>query len=367
MAKTKVSIVNCHDYDPTLVKNALEDSLKNIGFTFKKNMNVLIKPNVLSPVIPKKATTTHPVIIEALCKILKTYGAKIVIGDSSGFNTDKSLVVSGIKRLEKYGPVVNFEHEDKKFFLIGKKRKHKIPLSRLVFDCDLVINVAKLKTHSLTKVTLAVKNLYGCIPGRMKSFLHQKIPDMAEFADLLLGIESVIKPGLNIIDGIIGLEGEGPGTSGTPIKSNVILASSDARSLDYAAARLMGFDPRHVMTIRKSKIKIDDITLVGNSKDLKLNFKKPIFSPSAYFRFASLFLPKIKIGFNNNLCKQCRVCEEKCPVAAIHLSPYPMVNHKKCIRCFCCMEVCPHKAILVKKPWIRSQLNNLGKKLRLID
>jgi len=198
----KVSIENCKSYKNSEIKKALIKSLKNIDFELPTNKTVLLKPNLLSPQTPDKAITTHPIIVEELCKLLKARNNKIIIGDSSAHNTEQALKKSGMSKLKKYAKIVNFEGLNKKFFDLGKDELNKVPMAKLIFNADLVINLAKLKTHSLTQVTLCIKNLYGCIPGQLKMKYHKVLPSPKEFSKLLIKIEEKIKPELNIIDGI---------------------------------------------------------------------------------------------------------------------------------------------------------------------
>ncbi|MEK6820684.1 MAG: DUF362 domain-containing protein [Nanoarchaeota archaeon] len=343
----KVSVVKCNSYDKREVKKALLSSLKNINFELKENQKVLIKPNVLAPEPPEKAIDTHPVIIEELCKILKQKKADICIGDSSGTDTDSALKVSGISRLKKYGKILNFEREKKKIFYFSRKF-NRVYLPEIALKSDLVINVAKMKTHGLTKVTLCIKNLYGCIPGKLKENYHRLAPSPREFSKLLLFLHEKIKPELNIIDGIIGLEGDGPSAGGKLIKSKVLLASKNALAIDVVASEIMGFKSREIVTNKLGRMKRKNIEVVGNGKNIRLSFEKPSSFSIPLLLWMSNLLPKPRIKFDKSKCKKCGICRKKCPAKAITLSPYPEVNNRKCIRCLCCIEVCPYNSPYVE-------------------
>jgi len=357
----KVSVVKCSSYKNTEVRKDLEESLKNINFSFKKGMKILIKPNILSPVEPEAAITTHPVIIEELCKILKKHNAKIFIGESSSYSTNLGFEVSGIGKLKKYGKIINFEAEDKEFFNTLNK---KIPLPKILFDVDLIINVPKLKTHSLTLVTLCVKNLYGCIPGKLKENYHKIFPSAKKFSRLLFELHEKIKPQLNIIDGVEGLEGNGPAAAGEKIKSNLIIASKNAIAADIIASEIIGFKPFSIFTNKFSNIKRKDIEVTGDAKDLKLNFKKPLTAvpiAAPIFYFITGLFPKARIKFNHKNCTKCKLCEKKCPVKAIALFPWPECNYKKCIRCLCCIEVCQQGAVSLEEHWTKKFIKKIYK------
>jgi uncharacterized protein (DUF362 family) len=363
--KEVVSIVKCSDYKPASAKKALEDSLKNINFNFKGIKKVLIKPNLLSPQTLDKAVTTHPTLLEELCKILKKQGIKeIIIGDSSAHDTDQALEICGINKLKKYAKIINFEKEPKKLFKLEEDQQ--ISLPKILFNVDLIIDFAKLKTHGLTHVTLCTKNLYGCIPGKLKEKLHKVYPNVKEFSTLLNRIELQIKPKLCFIDGILGLEGEGPGASGTPIKSEVLIAGTSCGSVDIVATELMGFKPNSIHTNKNYNIKRKDIEVVGDGQDIKLNFKKPSTAMLSIFLWVNKFLPKPKIIADPEKCVKCGICVKKCPVQALSLNPHAICNHKTCIKCLCCVEVCPHDAIHLEEGKIKSSLYKIMQKFRKV-
>ncbi len=365
MKKEVVSIVKCSSYKKDLVKKALQKSLDNIGFKIKEGSKILIKPNLLAPQKDSNAITTNPLLLEELCKILKKYKCEIYIGDSSAHDTDLALKVCGINKLSKYAKIVNFEALPKKFFKLGKKKKlEKVPLTKLLFEVDLVINFAKMKTHSLTNATLCIKNLYGCIPGKLKEFYHSVLTNAEKFSKFLVNIHNQIQPQLNFIDGIVSLEGEGPGSSGNPKKTGILFAGTSAPAIDIIASKKMGFKPTDVLTNKFTKIKNKNIEIIGNAKDLNFDFKKPQLHVPSGVRFIYRFF-KPKICFDNEKCIKCHLCGKKCPVNAITFPiDYPKWNSKKCVRCLCCIEVCPHKAISIKEPWIRKFIMKIVTKKR---
>ncbi|MBM4313989.1 MAG: DUF362 domain-containing protein, partial [Deltaproteobacteria bacterium] len=168
----RVSCVRCDDYDPEKVNRALTGTLAHLSVSFKSGMKVLIKPNLMSPVMPERAITTHPVVLEELCKIIKAAGAEVLIGESAFYNTDRAFGLCGIEPLTRYARLINFEKEPKRFVSFGGKIGA-VPLPEILFQVDSIINVAKMKTHGLTGVTLCAKNLYGCVPGAVKQGYHK--------------------------------------------------------------------------------------------------------------------------------------------------------------------------------------------------
>ena len=272
-------------YDPAEVSKSLEVTLAHLNVSFRPGMRVLMKPNLMSPVKPERAITTHPVVLEELCKILRAAGAETLIGESAFYNTDHAFGVCDIAPLSRYARLINFETEPRRFVPFGGK-VGAVPLPEILFQVDCIINVAKMKTHGLTGVTLCVKNLYGCIPGALKQGYHKALPHPRSFSRFLIRLQSEIRPQLNIIDGIVGLEGEGPGASGRPTPSGLVVAGASACAVDIIASEMMGFNLGEIYTNRYSGIKRTEIETVGDGREDRLSFKKPL---SANFPYLILF------------------------------------------------------------------------------
>jgi len=356
----KVAVVKCNTYDQGKVDKAVEKALDLIDFKFKKGMRVLIKPNVVGA-FPKKqiATTTNPAIVDAVCKILKKNNCKIFIGDSPFTNPECSFKASKIDRVaKKYGKLVIFE-QDKLVNFNDKKAKvlKKFQIAKTVKNADLVINMPKLKTHALTKYTGSIKNLYGLIPGGLKQRIHLKAKGDKKFSNILVDIYQNVKPELTIMDGIIGMEGEGP-TSGDARKVGLILASKNGIALDITANRLIGLNPKTVYTTKEAvKRKLYPnfkVKAIGNGlirgKLPNLRFKIPTSQSKAKAKgmIRKLFKEK-PIVVDEKKCVKCGLCASKCPTHSITLKPYPVINSKTCIRCFCCIEICPQDALGLRK------------------
>lgn len=354
----KVSVVKCGSYNRKEVDGAVVKALNLIGFDmgdfYKKK--VLIKPNVVGCFAKNQiATTTHPAVVEAVCKVLKQNKCEIFIGDSPFTRPEVSYKAAGIDKVaKKYGTLVEFETSKLvKIRDSDAKILKVITVPKIVKDVDLVIDMPKLKTHSLTRYTGAIKNLYGCIPGGLKQRLHNEARSEKKFSKLLVDIYQNIKPGLVIMDGVVGMEGEGP-TSGEKKKSGLILASENAVALDIAATQIIGYKPKKIFMIKEAvRRKLYPgfkFELVGVSKLPKINFDKPtsVEMKKTRQRVKSLFKER-PIVCDVKKCIKCGLCRDHCPVKAITMDPYPVVDKKKCIRCFCCIEICPKNAIGLKK------------------
>ncbi len=219
----KVSVLKCNEYNVEKIYKVIKESLKNINFEIPKNKKILLKPNVLSQKKPETAIDTHPAVIDALCRLLKENNNEIWIGDSGGISayggTKKAFEISGIEEVARKHNVrlISFEASQIKEIIDNNaKILKKFILAKEPFMVDIIINVPKLKTHTLMKFTGAVKNMFGCVPGGGKSKKHAMAPSEDMFGHLLLDIYKNVKPHLNVMDAIIGLEGKGPGSAGKP-------------------------------------------------------------------------------------------------------------------------------------------------------
>jgi uncharacterized protein (DUF362 family)/NAD-dependent dihydropyrimidine dehydrogenase PreA subunit len=245
----------------------------------------------------------------------------------------------------------------------------KLQIAKPVLDADVVISVPQLKTHALTAYTGAVKNMYGIIPGGRKTAIHALAPSSKMFSEALAEIYSAVvhKLKLAVMDGVVGMEGFGP-SDGTPIKSNVIIASSDCVSLDAVASKIIGFNPGEVYTTVFCTARglgvgeLSEITVVGTPiAEVNVRFKRAtrVFRPSEHLlpRGLRSILTRWAIRYpfvNTNACRGCGVCFRNCPVHAMTISKdrFPIINRKKCILCYCCSELCPEGAIKLKRALI---------------
>jgi len=354
----KVAIVKCNSYDQKEIDRAIEKVLKLLDFPTSKYKNVLIKPNIIGYFKENlEAIITHPSIVKALMKSFKNAR----VGESSFTDTENNLRKAGYW---KFKPIV---FEEQKFINISddkaKVLKH-FYIPKIVKEADLIINAPKLKTHVLTKLTGAVKNLYGCIPGGIKQIYHRDAEGEEKFSNLLIDIYQNIKPELNVMDAVISMEGKGP-TGGKPKKTNLILASRNAIALDIAASKVMGYKQKDILTIKeavKRNLGNYNIEIVGDFKEIpNLKFEKPSQFRRAMANALLVGMTKEKIVVDENKCIKCKICAKHCPMKAINLNPYPTIDKRKCIRCFCCIEICPNHALHLKDNIMRKVVNVVKK------
>jgi len=350
-----VSIVKCADYNQDeialKVKQAV-DLLGGIDKFVKSSDRVLLKPNLLSPALPEKAITTHPEFVRAVIKLIKPTGAKIVLGDScGGFVVRKAEDLwerTGIGKVcqEEGVELVKFE---------TSKLIDGIPIADEVLNADVIINLPKLKTHSLTILTAAIKNMYGVCPGFSKLRFHRLNPTAEDMSRLVLRIFDLAKPALNIADGVIAMEGSGPGSDGIPRQLGVVLASADGVALDSVFSAIVNLKPERVYTNRLGNADLSKVEIKGQTidsvkvKDFKLPYSATLTLPNPAFRII-ISLLKYKPTVIPEACVGCEICAKSCPVQTITMEDkIARINYKKCITCMCCHEMCPHKAIYIKQ------------------
>lgn len=365
--KSSVSIVKCQNYDEARVLSALRQAIDLIGGIqafVKKDSRVLIKPNLLFGKSPEKAVTTHPSIVRGMIQIVREAGGVPSIGDSPSVGSlTWTAEKAGIKAVadEMKCPLVEF---DKPVLLSkGTRRTFKqLEVEQAVLEADVIINLPKWKTHAQMLLTLGVKNLFGCIPGPRKPLWHLKAGDDRKiFAQILFDIYQVIQPSLTILDGVVGMEGNGP-NSGRPIPIGLILASGDSLSLDQIVCDLLGISRESLLTNRvaiEQGMGKETIEVLGEKMEgVRISsFQFPTLSQIDWGLpgFLSKALKNAltsKPVIDEEVCKSCDRCAEICPPKALARKGEDLVfDYGQCIRCLCCLEVCPEGAISIKQGW----------------
>jgi uncharacterized protein (DUF362 family)/NAD-dependent dihydropyrimidine dehydrogenase PreA subunit len=365
--KSFVSIVKCQDYDEDRVLGRLRESIDLIGGIksfVKEGHRVLLKPNLLYGKSPEKAVTTHPSVVKGMIQIVQEAGGFPFIGDSPSVGgLARTAEKAGIKVVadETRCPLVEFNtpvlppKEEGKIF-------KKLEVDQTVLEADVVINLPKFKTHSLTLLTLGVKNLFGCVPGPRKAQWHLKAGKSREtFAQILVDLYQVIRPSLTVLDGIVGMEGNGP-NSGQPIPLGLILASGDSLSLDQIVCDLLGISRDSLLTNRMAfdrGMGKDKIDVFGERvENVKIsNFQFPTLSQPDW-KLPGFLSKALKNALTSKpvidveVCKSCDRCAEICPPQALAREGKDMIfDYDQCIRCLCCLEVCPEGAISIKQGW----------------
>ena len=372
-----VVMTPCDNYDDPTVKAALEAVLAPIGGLdwVREGMTVGIKANLVSAMKPEECATTHPSLLCALTEMLRSRGARVIIGDSPGGVYTAAFVnhvysAAGLAACEAAGAELNRD--------LGVADTHfpeahvlkSFTYTAWLDTCDAVIDFCKLKSHGMMGMSAAAKNLFGVIPGTMKPEYHFRFPDMRDFARMLVDINDYFadKVKLTLVDAVEGMEGNGP-TKGTPRHIGVLLASASPHTADVICARLIGLSEDAVPTLQAARergLLPDAVTLISTVPDKGAedfavsDFEHVAVRRGHLFtskgRLVSKVLEKLldsRPKLRESECVGCAKCANICPAGAIVMENKKAVIHRdKCIRCFCCQEFCPTGAMKVKRTLI---------------
>lgn len=381
----KVYVVRCPDYSQAGEK--LDELLAMIGGIeryVKPGENVLLKVNLLAPAPPEKAITTHPAVAAAVAKQVAAAGGKATIADCPGGYQHKASLLKSIydacgmtEAAAASGAALNYDTSSEEVAFPQGALMRRFEVMSPVLHADAIINLCKLKTHMFMNMTGAVKNSFGVIPGISKAGYHAKLQEKGQFAHMLLDLSAFVSPRLCIMDAVVGMEGEGPGASGTPRPIGLLLAAESPLALDVVAAALMGLERAHNPLLLAAEqrglapTKLSGVELVGaRIEELKISgFRLPAQAKKSMLPVSgipgpvrslakSLFtqMPRVAAG----RCVGCGICRNSCPVKAIHITDRKKakISAAKCVRCYCCHELCPHKAIDIR----RGLLNSISEK-----
>ncbi len=369
---SKVSLLKYSNYNSDDLLDAINQSCKNISFDPSNisRKKIAVKPNLLTAASPESGVTTHPEFFRAVIHFIKEHkGIPVLVESPAFFHIDKVLKKCG------YDEIINKEKiqiaDTTKISVIRNENAKKYKSFHVAEDivkADFIFNLPKLKTHTLTYFTGAVKNLFGTIHGLEKSKWHVKTESEQEFISFILDLYGAFEYSkkdriISFMDGIIGLEGEGPGKSGQPVLSKAVIAGMDAIAVDTVAITIAGLEvSKSVICIEGEKrglgiSTIEKIKIAGESlSDFNNKFIPP--KPKSLFGNLPLNTTLLKNLIikkpvpDKKKCTLCYQCRTICPAGVIEKSKdgfIPLYNYTKCIRCYCCMEICPEGAIFLKR------------------
>jgi len=328
------------------------------GPTIDAGTRVLIKPNFLAPAAPDKAVTTHPLLVKAVADFALEKGARVQISDSPAMGSFSKLLKKGGYEEMLKGLDVTVKPFEKTIAVDVGEPFGSIDIAKDAMEADVVINLAKLKTHTQMMLTLGVKNLFGCIVGLKKPEWHMRTGvDRQMFGRLIVSIFEAVGPAYTIMDGILAMEGQGPGKSGTPRELGLLMGGKNAHAVDHVVCLQVGLDPDTLETQRNARALgvYDGIVHVNGDLNILDDFQFPelgslTMGPDFLGRFMRKFVIQQPVA-DNKACKLCGECWKYCPAKAISYTDRGITfNTDTCIRCYCCLEVCPHAAIQAKKP-----------------
>ncbi len=361
-----VSIVACDTYKLDAVRQAVTAVLAPLGGIerfVRPGMRVLLKPNLLRSADLERAITTHPAVVQAVTELVQGAGGTVLIGDSPGGAVKRVPPVwrkSGMTQVTECtgATLVPFDGVEWK-----RVNGHDYFVAHPVFEADLVINLPKLKTHMLTLYTGAVKNMFGVIPGTRKREVHLRAPGVQDFGQALVDILGLVRPGLTLLDGVLGQEGSGPGMAGTPHRYRCLAASTDPVALDAVITQAMGYRKGHVLYLAQAEARglglsdPDVVQVVGDRRALDFG---ALDLPKAgwYFRVPSWISSpvgravRVRPQVEPSACIGCGQCVEVCPAQVITAGKPPLFDLDRCIGCFCCAEICPQGTIVSHRNWV---------------
>ena len=365
-----VDLKKVSNYDPTAVKVAIDSQFDAVLSDLDlSGRHVVIKPNLLKANRPEEGVTTHPVVVSAVAEALMARGAEVTLAESPGGpfteNYLKSVYAAcGMtEAASQSGFKLNVRTDKSLVSNPRGLRLKQMEVMQAVLEADYLVNIAKLKTHGMMMLTAGVKNLFGVIPGLSKVDMHFRIREVDHFAEQLVDICDFVNPLLTVIDGIEGMDGNGP-SAGRLTRPGVLIASDSPFAADLVAAKLVGLGDAYLPTLHAAEKRglpgsvMDEVRLTGEAFE---SFDIPPYRlpDSKSITVTGGVLPSfLEVPLRNALtpkpalikarCVRCGVCRKHCPATCITMTPYPTFDYTECIRCFCCHELCPEKAIRIK-------------------
>ena len=369
-----VFLSSCSGYDWEALQQAVAQQFDALELNqlLSPGMKVVIKPNLVVKAAPDAGIATHPLVTAAVALQIRKSGAEVSIADSpGGLYTPAALksiyAACGYDKMaEEFHIPLNLDCTHQQVPAPDGKRCRVFPVITPIAEADLVVDIAKMKSHCMTMLSGAVKNLFGVIPGLMKPEFHCRFPEKPAFHEMLVDLCQTIKPAICFVDGIIAMEGNGP-TGGKPRFMGVLAGSKNPYALDMACAAMMNMEPMEVLMLREAAERglcpdsLNRIRFLGEpldslraedflqpeSKTSNFIEKLPGFMQPMATRLATPY-PKIK----TRQCIGCGKCAESCPQHTIQLEGSPKkahIDYSRCIRCYCCHEMCPAHVIEIKR------------------
>lgn len=360
-----VQLAACDSYDPVRVREVVGACLNIVAADLPTaGKRVLLKPNVINSMPPERAVCTHPQVVRAVAEWVLQRGGEVTIGDQPGYALtedvetcfrDSGLITACADLPVTFRLLARGGYDT--VTLTQYHRLREVQVARDVVQADVVINLAKAKTHSQTLFTGAIKNMFGAVAPRQRLDIHL-LGRYWALSEAIADCYAARVPDLHLMDAVVGMEGLGP-TQGTPVEIGFLAASRDGVALDAVTESLLGFVPGQVATtvaaagLGVGERALERITVTGARLEA---LRKPV-RQSPVVR-ADLMGPLVKLlgwlveakpRVKAKDCRGCGACAGICPADTISMNRTAVIDHAGCVQCFCCLEACPYDAIVVRR------------------
>ncbi len=370
--KSRVWLSRCGEYRLEELEQIVDEVFRELHVydRLKPGMTAVVKPNLILRSRPEAAAVTHPIFTAAVGKCVKRAGAKVLIVESPGGPYTPAMMKSHFKACgytdlaEAWGFSLYTDCKSREVSLPGAVQCRSLSVVEPFLEREFLIDLAKLKTHSMVGFSGAVKNLFGAVPGLQKPELHCRFPEKEPFSQMLVDLCEFLKPDVSFLDGIWAMEGDGP-TGGARRELKAVVAGENPFAADLCAVCLVGMNPREILTLRYGAERglgpagLADIELLGEPlESLKVtDFRRAKASSTDFInRLPKLLRPAAKRltapypRIRERECVGCGKCAESCPQHAIFIRDgRACIAYQRCIRCFCCHEMCPQHVIGVRR------------------
>jgi uncharacterized protein (DUF362 family) len=252
--KSVVAVCRCPDYEPVRVREAVERCLGLLGGAEKfigPGRKILIKPNLIVPAPTEQPAQTHREVIIAMAQAVKDRGATPMVGDSPAWGNIRGCLAAmgAIEPLEKMGVEIVQLNRPVVCHIDGAR----VRLSRYALEADAIINLPKFKAHQQLVATFAVKNMFGCVVGKEKPYWHfARGKSERRFCRLLIEIYRRLSPALNLIDGVVAMQGQGP-IRGQPYPLGFLIAGTEPIACEVVCGRLIGIEAGELPMVRTAE------------------------------------------------------------------------------------------------------------------
>ena len=370
-----VCSLKAQSYDYGEIKSVIDrqSQLLELDRLIRPGMKIVIKPNLLMKRTPEEATTTHPTLVAAVTEhLLKLGAASVTVAESPGglYSKGQLTGIYNATGMTAYSKSHGFHlNDDFSFTEVPFPEGEASKLFNIITpltNADLIISIAKLKTHGMTGLSGAVKNMFGSVPGLQKPELHYRFPDKMQFCNMLIDLWECVHPAITFVDAVESMEGNGP-SGGNSRKTDRIFCSTDPYALDMALAYFIDMPISQIPVLQNAIRRglapkdFSQVTMLGDPVTPIPDFKKPHqksidfldrlprrLQQPAKKAADRLLAPRPVVRTRD--CVGCGKCAESCPQKIIRVENHKAKIHpESCIRCYCCHEMCPVKAIDIKR------------------